>query len=244
MIGWPRARDRHGKSCHRSDDGSRRGSRPIFEYAKSAFKFAALFVVRNEIATGDRSWPRSTNGARRAPSVQVGGPRASLESAAGAPRVRRVSPDERGQRPLRHARTRPPSPLVAPVVVRGRVVAILLADGADADITRRAADARRGPLEVAKEDLTLVTGYAGDALEKHILRRKEQGLDTAGIESNPALPSSPDAPPSTPRVSAAPRHRFDLRHVLPSRRSRVDRIRCATPPCSAPSRPSALSASS
>lgn len=201
-LGFVQATDTARAALERST-GSDEVLDRFFEYSKRVFKFAVLFVVKSEVAHG-----RFVHGLG-APTGLV----ARLQFKLDEPGILSRAWQERHV----FVESRPtaadtalfgslgraiPSALVAPVVVRGRVVAILLADGPAEEITRRAAEAGRRPLEIAKEDLTLVTGYAGDALEKLILRRKERGPETAATESAPGVSAAPELPlPRAPRTS-------------------------------------------
>ncbi len=176
----------------------------FFGHAKSLFQFTVLFVVPGDIAQG-----RNVEGLG-APSGLVTRLSFPLDEPSILSRARDL------RRPFVAGKATPldeqifgslgramPGALVVPLVVRHRVVAILVGEGANDAIVARAQEAGRHPTELTKEEMLLWAEAVGEALERVILRRKGGSLPPP--PGAPATPSSLAPPaPRVPQFSAAP----------------------------------------
>ena len=92
-----------------------------------------------------------------------------------------------------------PAGLAIPLVVRSRVVAVVLCDGPVEGLQKRAKEANRQPMELAKEEMLLWAESVSEALEKLILRLKGS---TGSVP--PPRGQSNRPPPFIPPPSALP----------------------------------------
>lgn len=159
----------------------------FFAYGREVFKFAVLFVVRGDAAHGrDVHGLGAPSGlvARLVFPLDKGGILAKAveykKAFVGAPAADGDDADLVGR--LGRAM---PTCVVAPVVVRGRVVAILLGEGLTEAAAERARTAGGPPLELAKEAMFAWTDCVGDAFERLIVRRKS---DDGGVVASMRRP--------------------------------------------------------
>lgn len=176
-----------------------------FEYCRQYFDYTALFIVQGDIAEG---WDAFGDGVPRERVVEIGIPLdmpSMLLTARQARKPLRAAPSKEdldavwtkdlglsGRREL----------FVAPLVVRGRVVALLVGDGGDGGV-----DA-----ESAKE-ATWFAGLAGAALERVILKKKAQRKASAPPVAPAAAERSAPPPAAAPREAveaSGPPPRLDI----------------------------------
>jgi len=200
----------------------------FFEHSRHLFQFAVLFVLRGDTAHG-----RNVHG--------VGAPDGLVKSLtfpvnepglfARARELRRpFSTASAGgpvdERLFGSLGRMMPAGLAVPLVVRDRVVAVLLGDGPAESLDRRAHEAARAPIELAKEEMLLWAESVSEALERLILRRKggragsvpPPGLGGSTQPSRPVSawpPAMSAPPPGALRAPPAPVFR-ELTESLPS----------------------------
>lgn len=179
----------------------------FFEYGTRLFDFCVLFVVRGSTAHG-----RSVHGLG-APAGLVARLALSLDEPgilAKARATRKVfvapGPSEEADHRLFGSLGRAlPAPLVVPIVVRDRTVAIFVGEGASDTVTKHAADAGRQALDLVKEEMVLLAETAGQVLERLILRRKSgDSIPPKGASAPPPGLGDPAARPAIPRAAPLP----------------------------------------
>jgi hypothetical protein len=170
-----------------------------FDYAKTLFVFSVLFLVRDGSAHG-----RNVHGLG-APQglvsrLTIKPGTAGILSRAHASRDPFVVPGPAEEADLElfgYLGRALPAPVVVPLTVRSRVVGVFIGETASERLSMRAAKARRRPMDVAIEELSILSEASSAMLERLILRRKRTG-DT--------FPPPPDPRGSAPPPSfAAPR---------------------------------------
>jgi len=173
----------------------------FFAYGCEVFKFAVLFVVRGDAAHGrDVHGLGAPSGlvARLVFPLDKGGILAKAveykKAFVGAPAADGDDADLVGR--LGRAM---PTAVVAPVVVRGRVVAILLGEGLSPAAALRAKVQGGSPLETAREMMFAWTDCVGDAFERLIVRRKS---DDGGVVASMRRPPSSSQEPFSFREMA------------------------------------------
>jgi hypothetical protein len=173
-----------------------------FEHARRLFDFAVLLVVRGDTANG-----RFVHGLG-APDELVARLSFPLEEPGMLARARDLRRAFIATGAMSDAdailfgslgRTMPGG-LVVPLVVRARVVAIFLGGGAAQLLHRRAHEAGRDPVELAKEEMILWSESVSEALEKLILRRKSGSVPPQRSPSSPPGAPAPIPPILVPRL--------------------------------------------
>lgn len=173
----------------------------FFEHSKRLFDFTVLFVLRGDSAHG-----RNVHGLG-APDGLVSRLVFPTNKPGVLARVREL------RRPFVTASTggetdgqlfgslgrMMPAGLAIPLVVRSRVVAVVLCDGPIAALQKRAKEANRQPMELAKEEMLLWAESVSEALERLILRLK----GGTGSVPPPRMASN-RPPPFIPPPSAIP----------------------------------------
>lgn len=174
----------------------------FFEHAQRLFEFAALFVLKGDSAHG-----RNVHGLG-APDGLV----ARLVFPTNEPgvlaRVRELrrafvtasTGGEVDSRLFGSLGRMMPAGLAVPLVVRSRVVAVVLCDGAAAILNDAARAAGRQPMELAKEEMLLWAESVSEALEKLILRLKG---GTGSVPPPRGATNRP--PPALPPPGALPK---------------------------------------
>lgn len=186
----------------------------FFEHSRHLFTFAAFFVVRGDTAHGRNvyglgapdglvtrlTFPMNEPGLfARARELR----RPFVTSASGSPI------DERLFGTLGRMM---PNGLAVPLVVRDRVVSLLIGDGPSEELSTRAREAGRPPMDLAKEEMLLWAESVSDALERLIKRRKGAG----GSVPPPALAGLGSTPPPPLLPSFAPPPRLPVFDALPT----------------------------
>lgn len=207
----------------------------FFEHAKTLFEFSVLFIVKGDSATG-----RSVHGLGAPPGLvaRLNLPLSEPGILSRARQEAKVfiasgSPTEVDVHLFGNLGRAIPSALVAPIVVRDRVVAIFLADGPAERLLKQAHQAGRGPLELAQDEMLLWSATTGQVLERLILRRK------AGDSAPPPRPSwlpatiPPIAPPARLPSNLVP---TNLEGTAPAASSASPAFTNAAPPDAKPAK--------
>ncbi len=172
----------------------------FFEHAARQFDFAVLFVVRGDSAHG-----RNVHGIGAPPglvarlAVPLTDP--GVLSRAYAQRKAFVAPgpsEEADRMLFGHLGRALPAPLVVPLLVRDRVVAIFVGDSAVDGVLAGAERAGRPAMDLLREEMMLWSESTGQVLERLILRRKTTGSSAPPpprISSVPPLRIPPAPPP-------------------------------------------------
>jgi hypothetical protein len=146
----------------------------FFEHARGLFQCSVLLVVRGDVVQG-----RAVSGLGT-PEALVARLVAPMNEPGIIQRAAHLRRPFVGVTALTDADARlfgvlgrtMPNGLVSPLVVRDRVVAIFLGDVPVEAIQRRAAEARRTPMEVVKEEMLLWSESVGETIERLIIKRK------------------------------------------------------------------------
>lgn len=179
----------------------------FFDHAARSFRFCVLFVVRDQIAGGRRVHGLGAPGglvARLAVPLKDPG---VLAQAHEEKRVIVVTPAADGvDGPLIGSLGRAmPQAVVAPVVVAGRVVAMILGEGPVEALEAEAQEVGVAPIEIARDAMALWTDAVGDAFEALIVSRKlETAIIPSATSSQPRLGSGPPSSRTSVRPSAGP----------------------------------------
>ncbi len=166
----------------------------FFEYSQELFKFSVLFVVRGEVAQGRRvhglGAPEGLVARLVFPFSQGG----ILKRAWEYKRAFVASPATDGEDAalIGSLGRAMPVAVVAPVVVSGRVVAILLGEGPKRFEDEGPAVTDATLMELAKDRMFAWTDTVGDAFERLIVRRKSEDGNVVASLRRP--PSSQQAP--------------------------------------------------
>lgn len=188
----------------------------FFEHASTLFRFCVLFVVRDDRTEPGRTDPGRTAQGRVALGRNVNGLGAPRElvarlaiplagggvlgQAADLKRAIVVSPAADGADAMLIGTLgrAMPSAVVAPVIVRGRVVALLLGEGGNEAVRLAAEQRGASPAEVLRDVIAQWATSAGDAFETLIIARKsEDGSIAPAVASlRRPVPFRDSGPPS------------------------------------------------
>ncbi len=174
----------------------------LLDHARREVDFAAFFAVADGYAAG---WAAVGAGHENIARVTVQDPRSAFTATVHSA-IHHLGPlspvDHHALAPLERAA--PKSALVIPIRVRDRVVALLYAENGARSIPPRAAS-----------DLILLASYAGQALERLVLRRKarSRGDSVIGRALMAAAPTTGEHATGDLASSASEPHRAASRHV-------------------------------
>ncbi len=168
----------------------------LFEYSRQFFDYTALFIVHGEIAEG---WDAFGDGASRERVLEIGVPLdmpSLLATARANGRVIHAMPTLQGLDGvwLKDLGLRGETALViAPVIVGRRPVAMLIGDGGAAGVDPETVD-----------QAAWISGLAGAAFERIIVRRKVAGYQKPDRPAAPAGAAPVPPPPRVPSLDVPP----------------------------------------